>query len=77
MGKKYKAQVYIQTIATKHIGSVEFDTIEEYNDKSHKLWESQDYEAPSTNISNNFDLNDWELSGIDNVALQNCENKDE
>jgi len=74
---KYKSQVYIETTASKYIGEVEFDNIEEYKEKADKLWESQDYEYPTTNISNNFDLSDWELNSANNLNLQYCENKDE
>jgi len=75
--KKYKAQaqVYIESTASKYIGEVEFDTPEEYNEKAAKLWEEQDYEYPTTNVSNNFDLGDWELNVAVNLILKYCENK--
>jgi len=73
--KKFKAQVYIETTASNYIGEVEFDSVEEYREKAEKLWEAQGYDYPTTNISNNFDLGDWELNNIDNLNLKYCENK--
>jgi len=72
--KKFKAQVYIESTASKYIGEIEFDSIEEYKEKAADLWESQDYEYPTINISNNFDLGDWELNDADNLILKYCEN---
>ena len=73
---KYKTQVYIETWASKHIGSVEFDSIEEYNEKAQALWESQDFDSPTLNCHNNFDLgDDWETSKIDVSDLLGMENE--
>lgn len=69
--KKYKADVHIQTVASKHIGTVEFDTIEEFYDKADKLWESRGWDSPSLNCHNDFDLGgDWELNNITESDLK-------
>lgn len=73
--KKYKTEVYIEAHASNFIGEVEFDSIEEFNEKANKLWEEQGYDAPSTNITNDFDLGDWDLSGITETDLKYCETK--
>ena len=67
---KYKVPVSIQTIADKTIGHIECDTIEEYMEKSEALWQSQYYDSPSTNITNDFDLNDWDLSPVSEDDLK-------
>ena len=73
--KNYKAAVYIETAASKYMGEVEFDSIEEYNEKAQELWDSKDNDYPTTNITNNFDLGDWELANGEHLNLKYCENK--
>ena len=73
---KYKTWVGIQTVASASIGEIEFDTIEEYYEKAEALWESQDYDSPSTNISNDFDLGDWDLCKVDESDLPYMLNKE-
>lgn len=67
---KYNIPVTIQTIASKHIGFVECDSLEEYNVKAAALWEEQDFEYPTTNISNDFDLSDWDISMVNSDDLR-------
>lgn len=64
MPKKYSVPVTIQTCATKTIGVVECDTIQEYREKAEAMWEEQGYDYPSTNISNDFEIHDWDLSEV-------------
>ena len=68
--KKYKIPVSIQTIASKIIGFVECDNIDEFNELAEKLWEEKGYEHPTINCSNDFDLNDWDISEIENDDLK-------
>tara|TARA_R110000737_G_scaffold296532_3_gene303133 strand:- start:877 stop:1107 length:231 start_codon:yes stop_codon:yes gene_type:complete len=74
---KYKTYVGIQTVASISIGEVEFDTIEEYYEKAEDLWESQGYNNPNTNISNDFDLGDWDICKIDESDLPYMLNKED
>jgi len=67
---KYSIPVSIETIACKTIGVIECDTLEEFNKKADDLWESQGWDSPSTNISNNFELNDWEISEVEEGELK-------
>lgn len=67
---KYKIPVTISTLAYKHIGSIECDSLEEYNKKSEELWKAQNYEHPTTNISNKFDLSDWEIDEVKDCNLK-------
>ncbi len=62
--KKYKMPVEISTIATKTIGEIEFDTIEEYHKKAQELWESQEYDRPSVYACNDFEHDEWELRDV-------------
>jgi|TARA_R110000850_G_scaffold271705_1_gene406211 hypothetical protein len=59
---KYIIPVHIQTSASTVIGEVECDSLADFNVKAEELWESKGYDYPSTNIHNDFDLCDWELS---------------
>jgi dTDP-4-dehydrorhamnose 3,5-epimerase-like enzyme len=73
---KYKTSVYIETYASKHIGEVEFNSVEEYFEKAEKLWESQNYDSPTLNCHNNFDLgDDWDISKISENDLKLMEHK--
>lgn len=67
---KYKIPVAIQTIASKYIGTVECDSIEEYKEKAADLWESQDFDYPTVNITNDFDLNDWDILAVNKDDLK-------
>ncbi len=67
---KYKIAVYIETTANHYIGDVECDSIKEYKEKSAELWESKDYEYPTTNCSNDFDLGDWDISDLSEDDLK-------
>jgi len=67
---KYKIPVVIQTIASKTVGFIECDSVEEYSEKAGDLWESMDYEYPTTNVSNDFDLSDWDIHVIDSDDLR-------
>lgn len=67
---KYKVMASISTVANKSIGEVEFDTLEEFRSKAEQLWEAQGYDYPTTNITNDFDLNDWELSELNEEDLR-------
>ncbi len=58
---KYIIPVYIQTTASTVIGEVECDSLADFHVKAEALWKSKDYDHPSTNIHNGFDLNDWDL----------------
>jgi len=68
--KKYKGSVFIETTACKIIGEIEFDSIEEYRKKAEELWESQDYDYPTTNVTNDFELNDWEIGEVNESYLK-------
>ena len=61
---KYKVPVEIHSYASKNIGFIECNTIDEFKEKAEELWESQNYDYPSINISNDFDLSDWDMSEI-------------
>tara|TARA_R110000744_G_scaffold162525_1_gene279172 strand:+ start:2149 stop:2379 length:231 start_codon:yes stop_codon:yes gene_type:complete len=74
---KYRTWVGIQTVASASIGEIEFDTIEEYYEKAYALWDSQDCNSPSVNISNDFDLSDWDLSEVDEDDLPYMLNKED
>lgn len=74
---KYKAHVGIQTIASTTLGEVEFNTIEEYYEKAEELWESLGYNHPDVNVSNDFDLGDWDISKIGENDLKYMLNKEE
>lgn len=73
--KKYKIPVIIETIASHVIGEVECDSLEEYAEKAEKVWESQGHDSPSTNVGNNFDLNEWDLAKFKEDDLKYCETK--
>lgn len=63
MSKKYKTPVYINAEVSKCIGEVEGDTLEEINEAAEELWRSQGYEAPTTNIHNDFEIaGDWDVT---------------
>jgi hypothetical protein len=70
LSKKYRIPVSIQTVADKNIGFVEVDSIEEYNEKAEKLWRDQGYAHPRINITNDFNLNDWDLSPVSDDDLK-------
>lgn len=73
---KYKTAVYIETYASKHIGEVEFDSVDEYFEKAEKLWANQDYDSPTLNCHNNFDLgDDWDISEVKESDLENLINQ--
>ena len=59
----------IQTVASKVVGFVECDSVDDYQEKAEALWESQGNDYPTTNISNDFDLGDFDLSVVDNFDL--------
>ena len=61
---KYRLPVVIETTASHVVGFVECDSVEEFNKKSYDLWESKDFDYPSANISNDFDLCDWDIAEI-------------
>jgi hypothetical protein len=67
---KYRIPVGIQAVASTGIGVVECDSLEEFNEKADELWKSQDYDAPSINCTNDFDLNDWDITEIDEDDLR-------
>lgn len=67
---KYKIPVTITTTAEHTIGEVECDSLEEYAEKAEKLWEDKEWYGPSTNIHNEFDLNDWEIAEIEESDLK-------
>ena len=74
--KKYKIPISIYTTASHVIGEIECDNVEEYEKLAEKFWEDQDYDAPSTNCTNDFDLGDWELSEIKDDDLKYYANKE-
>ena len=67
---KYKIPVTIQTTASRMIGDVECDSLEEFEEKAELLWEAQNYDSPRTNIDNDFDLGDWDISVITESDLK-------
>lgn len=67
---KYSIPVSIQTCASTIIGVVECDSLEEFHTKSNELWESQDYDSPSGNITCDFDLGDWDISVVHEEDLK-------
>ena len=67
---KYRIPVVIETIASKYIGTIECESLKEYKEKAEDLWEALDYEYPTTNVSNNFDLSDWDISEVDEDMLK-------
>lgn len=67
---KYIIPVSIGTHAGHTIGTVECDSLEEFNEKAEALWKSQDHEYPTTNCTNDFDLNDWEIDKMEEDDLQ-------
>jgi len=73
--KKYKIPVSIETTASHVIGVVECDTLGEFRRKSQELWDSQDCDSPTTNVGNEFDLNDWDLSPMNQSDLKYYKNE--
>ena len=67
---KYNVAVHIQTSASKCIGHVECDSLEEFNKKAEELWESQEHDCPSTNTTNDFDLGDWDFLDVSESDLK-------
>ncbi len=67
---KYKIPVMIQACASTVIGHVECDSLEEYNKRAEDLWESKDYDSPTANIRNDFDLGDWEFYEVKEDHLE-------
>lgn len=67
---KYRVPVTITTCASHTIGYVECDTVKEFGKKAQDLWESKDYGSPSVNITNDFDLGDWDINNIDGEDLK-------
>ena len=70
VAKKYSIPVTITTTASKMIGTVECDSLVEYKELSEKLWEEQDYYHPTTNISNDFDLDEWDFFDVHQTDLK-------
>ena len=75
MTKKYSIPVYLHTSASHCIGTIECDSVDEYYIEAEKLWEEQEYDAPSTNVSNDFDLGDWDLDEAEERDLNYYTNK--
>jgi len=62
--KKVKVPVYLQAMATRFIGDVEIESLEDFNDAAFKLLEETGMDI-SANISNDFDMDDSEIQPID------------
>ncbi len=60
-----KVPVYIITTSSKCIGEVDVESKKEFFDAAEELWKSQGYDAPTINISNDFDLGDWDIDETD------------
>ncbi len=55
--------VYIETTACKCIGTVNIEKEEDFEDAADKLWESQDYDAPTLcHACADAELGDWDVS---------------
>jgi hypothetical protein len=67
---KYEIPVSIETTASKTIGTIKCDTLKEFKEKAEKLWEGQDHDYPTANITNDFDLSDWDLSEVSEDDLR-------
>ncbi len=67
---KYIIPVLIETVASHVIGEVECDSLEEFEKKAEELWEAQDHDYPTTNIHNNFDLNEWDITKMEEDDLR-------
>ena len=67
--KKYKVPVTIIATASHTIGEVEVDSIEEFKEKAEELWEELGFDHPTVNISNDFDLGDWEMNEVEERDL--------
>ena len=76
MAKKFSVPVYIETTASHYIGEVECDNIDEYQEAANKLWEEQDWDSPTTNIHNDFDLNDWDIGQVNEDDLKYYKNEE-
>ncbi len=66
---KYRIPVTIETVASHTIGMVDCDSGEEFKRLAKELWESQGWEAPDTNCSNDFDLNEWDIAPVEESDL--------
>ncbi len=72
---KYKVPVYIEAVASKCIGHVECGSVEEFKREAERLWESQEWDHPSANCTNDFDLGDFDLDlKISQKDLEFCGN---
>lgn len=65
-----KIPVYITTSVSHSIGKVECETTEEYNEKAQDLWESQEFDSPTTNCHNDFDIGEWEIEELKESDLE-------
>lgn len=63
--KKYKIPVSIVATASKHIGFVFCDSIEEYNKLALELWTDLGGDGLRENISNDFEIaGDSDIQGV-------------
>lgn len=68
---KYRVPVSIEAFASKVIGHVECDSVEEFHQKAEELWESQGWESPATNITNDFEIDgEWEIPEMKEKDLE-------
>lgn len=59
-----KIPVIITATASKFIGEVKVESIEEYEDAAEKLWSETNYKTITTNSTNDFDVTESFLDVI-------------
>lgn len=62
--KKYKIPVIIVATASKVIGEIECDSLEEYNKKVDEFLKKKGFPSIHTNISNDFEVGDSEIEEV-------------
>jgi len=56
-----KIPVVITTVASHHIGEVDIEKPEDFEDTADALWESQDYDYPIPCHQEKYDLGEWDI----------------
>lgn len=59
-----KIPVYITTTASKFIGEIDIDKLEDFDDAAEALWEAMGYESPSIchSCSDEIELGDFDIN---------------
>ena len=61
---KVKIPVVIIATASKHIGDIWVEKLEDFEEAAEKLWKEKDYDIISGNSTNDFDIGDSDIEGI-------------